>query len=369
MALDYKYINTVPGNPRYTQVYAIVPHPGGGYEHIYPDGTKEVVSSGSGTLAADWHPPQQTVVAGAAATAAIASGAVSTPTTIIEQPKTESTPAATSSTSTSSTVNETTSANAAGIPYDSLPGVDPRKPVTPFVSDGGQTPTYEDSKGLYQVQYGSAQGELRVYSDNSSHYISARDGGLNNLTQTQWDQEHNTVNVSSAATIAGSSAPLVGGQVAQPSSGGSNESSGTNPQQFPGKMEVTSGMTFWDLAQRHGWSVATLEELNPGIDPKHLAVGTFINIPTDGTPPSGSTGGNPPAATNAGVGPATSVTPTTDSTDKTKALESDVKGALSGWAGPGTEGKDPLKTIFEAVEKPHTDTNPLNIKNDHNQPS
>ena len=45
---------------------------------------------------------------------------------------------------------------------------------------------------------------------------------------------------------------------------------------------IGSGDTLWDLAQRHGTSVAELKKLNPGINPNALSIGSQINLPGGG---------------------------------------------------------------------------------------
>lgn len=52
------------------------------------------------------------------------------------------------------------------------------------------------------------------------------------------------------------------------------------PQQHTyGKHTIVSGDTFWGIANAHGWSVATLEQLNPGVSPTALQIGEVINTP------------------------------------------------------------------------------------------
>lgn len=48
----------------------------------------------------------------------------------------------------------------------------------------------------------------------------------------------------------------------------------------PGNYTIKSGDTFWGLEQSHGWPSNTLQQLNPGQDPRKLAVGQQIVIPT-----------------------------------------------------------------------------------------
>lgn len=56
----------------------------------------------------------------------------------------------------------------------------------------------------------------------------------------------------------------------------------------PGTHTIQSGDTFWALEQANGWPNNTLQQLNPGVDPRNLQIGHQIVIP----------GGNvqPPAA-------------------------------------------------------------------------
>lgn len=45
---------------------------------------------------------------------------------------------------------------------------------------------------------------------------------------------------------------------------------------------IVAGDTFWGLENEKGWPHGLLQEINPGIDPKNLTIGSKINIPADG---------------------------------------------------------------------------------------
>jgi LysM repeat protein len=54
---------------------------------------------------------------------------------------------------------------------------------------------------------------------------------------------------------------------------------------------IVSGETFWGLETQHGWAHGTLEQLNPGINPTDLQIGSSIIIP-GGVPQPNAGGGN-----------------------------------------------------------------------------
>lgn len=45
------------------------------------------------------------------------------------------------------------------------------------------------------------------------------------------------------------------------------------------KHVIKKGDTFWGLEEEHGWTHGTLQQLNPGLDPKSLKIGSEIVIP------------------------------------------------------------------------------------------
>lgn len=55
--------------------------------------------------------------------------------------------------------------------------------------------------------------------------------------------------------------------------------------QSGGSLVVKPGNTFWGLEEANGWPHGTLQQLNPQIDPKQLKIGQTINIPQKTTPP------------------------------------------------------------------------------------
>lgn len=58
-----------------------------------------------------------------------------------------------------------------------------------------------------------------------------------------------------------------------------------SPQDVPttqnnqNKHSIKKGDTFWGLEESNGWMHGTLQQLNPGIDPRKLQIGSEINIP------------------------------------------------------------------------------------------
>lgn len=327
MAYDYKYINTVAGNPRYGQVYAVEAHPGGGEFHIYPDGTKMLVSGTSDVLASNWHPPQVTVVAGPAAAAAVASGAVSTPTTVIEPP-----------------------APAAPPPPKTI------APLSPAAALGISADTYAAEQNAVKPLNTDAANGIPAGGTPSPRNPDGPAAAAAGVSYDTYEAEQNAIkplNTDAAQGI--------------PAGGTTASTSTTTPQTLqepPGSIQVTSGMTFWDLEERHGWPHGTLQDLNPGLNPKSLQVGSFVSIP-QATPTVGATGGNPASAAEASsVGPSSSVYESNDSKIKTAAAN--LKARFTGWGGQGADSPDPLKTVVEAVEHPpKTNPNPLDNHDPH----
>lgn len=66
----------------------------------------------------------------------------------------------------------------------------------------------------------------------------------------------------------------IGQQINIPANGNSQPA-----QHTYGKHTIVSGDTFWGIANANGWSVATLEQLNPNVSPTALQVGEVINTP------------------------------------------------------------------------------------------
>lgn len=64
----------------------------------------------------------------------------------------------------------------------------------------------------------------------------------------------------------------------------------SSPQNVPtnttnqNKHTIQKGDTFWGLEESNGWTHGTLQQLNPGLDPKTLAVGSEIVIPGQPAP-------------------------------------------------------------------------------------
>lgn len=64
-----------------------------------------------------------------------------------------------------------------------------------------------------------------------------------------------------------------------------------SPQDVPpaqnnqNKHTIKKGDTFWDLEEENGWNHGALQELNPQLNPRRLAVGEQINVPGQPTTP------------------------------------------------------------------------------------
>jgi len=361
MALDYKFINTVVGNPRYGQVYAVESHPGGGEYHVYQDGTKLLVgSTGNDVLASSWHPPQQVINE---STPAAAAGIPYSP------PAPTPTPAP-AAPAPPKVINESNPASIAGIPYDTYKAMQNTvKPLSPAAAQGIPADTYA-----------AQQNQARNLSlDQDGSALAAQHAAAAQIQQAQTQAQNLSLDQDGAATVAHNNATAQAQQAhtqaqdrnldmegsALAASGGAAPPTASSGHQvlheLPGKMEVTHGMTFWQLEERHGWQHGTLEQLNPGLDPHKLAVGSFINIP-QATPTAGST----PTASDASVvvGPSNSVY---QAAEHDKVSQDTVKTALGGWTPGGSESQDPAKNIIEAVAHPKTNTDPLKINHDKPQ--
>ncbi len=55
----------------------------------------------------------------------------------------------------------------------------------------------------------------------------------------------------------------------------------------PGRTyQVRTGDSYWSIARRHGLKVSDLEQANPGINPRRLAIGHTLNLPGKNSSPS-----------------------------------------------------------------------------------
>lgn len=67
---------------------------------------------------------------------------------------------------------------------------------------------------------------------------------------------------------------------------GENSPQNTSPApQHKNKHTIKSGDTFWGLEESNGWTHGILQQLNPGIDPKKLQIGAEIAIPEGNAAP------------------------------------------------------------------------------------
>jgi LysM repeat protein len=251
-----------------------------------------------------------------------------------------------------------TPAAAAGIPADTYKAMQNTvKPLSPAAAEGIPADTYAAMQNTVKpLSPAAAEGiPADTYAAMQNTVKPLTPAAAAGIPADTYQAEQNTLHESTPNTIAG--IPNV-----------STTPVGSTPaptlQEPPGRMEVTPGMTYWDLANRHGWSVAELVALNPGIDPHNIPVSkpgspSFINIP-QATPAVGSTSGNPATAAEASsVGPSSSVYNSSDSKIKTAAAN--LKARFTGWGGQGTDSPDPLRTVVEAVEHPpKINTNPIN---------
>lgn len=106
---------------------------------------------------------------------------------------------------------------------------------------------------------------------NTSHYqIRANDTFWGLEAANGWS--HGTLQGLNPGTVA---THLTVGQVINiPGSGGSA------PEQHTyGHYTVVKGDTYWGIGNAHGWSVATLEQLNPNYPANALPIGAVINTP------------------------------------------------------------------------------------------
>lgn len=56
------------------------------------------------------------------------------------------------------------------------------------------------------------------------------------------------------------------------------------PTQNKNKHTISQGETFWGIEESKGWPHGTLQQLNPELDPKRLAIGQQINVPAEPAP-------------------------------------------------------------------------------------
>lgn len=121
-----------------------------------------------------------------------------------------------------------------------------------------------------------------------------------------------------------------------------------------GSYPVAHGDTLDSIAAQHNLTPGQLKALNPDIQNQSAVYpGQLLTVEAQPAPAA-------VAAPAINVGP----TQSTYTMANTQDFEKAIHQQLAGWTGAGTEGKDPLKTIFEAPDKARTDTDPLKIQHE-----
>ncbi len=52
------------------------------------------------------------------------------------------------------------------------------------------------------------------------------------------------------------------------------------PAAQPGRYKIRKNDTFWEMENRYGWPHGTLQNMNPGVDPRKLQIGQIVIVPT-----------------------------------------------------------------------------------------
>lgn len=430
MAYSYNYINTVVGNPRYNQPYAIVPKPGGAL-HVYQDGYAPFVAGPYGSqpgshdvaISSGWKPPQQTVVAGAAAAAVAAAPTPPPANVVVDKPTPAPAPAAAP---TSQVRNpDAQAAAAAGIPYDTYEAMkNTVKPINTNAALGipngsGSAATSNESQAL-AIEKSQAEDAAAMAAANQSRALAIEKSQTEDaaaMASTQGSGSNLPFGVSlhqsdtgtqSQVTPPGdnSSASLPPGlqnqqyaglqPISGPSSSSTNQSS---------TLAIASGDTYWDLENKNGWAHGTLQALNPNFEAHHLHPGMMINTPGSntgsnqgaglgiavvGTEPKSGAGlgiavpGNEQKPDGAGLGiavpgdkpkelmtPAAQVGPQSSDYSQldssAKGLAATVKAKLAGWM-PGSAGTEVKDVATTFIEDAQkTNTNTDPLKINHNK--